>query len=104
MLFLEVLEEVFCNGWYSREVIFQLDKLYGSIRVEAAIMLIRSVTSGEWRKLISSKRDYNKFFNELLSNVLKAYTPDQYAALFYAASILDYNYREKVFNHFAVPA
>ena len=103
-LFPEVLEEVLYNGWYGREVIVQLDKLYGSIGVEAAIMLVRSLTSGDRRKLISSKRDYNKFFNEFLSNVLKAYTPDQLAALFYAASILDNNYRERVFNHFAVSA
>ena len=100
----EVLEEVLYNGWYGREVIVQLDKLYGSIGVEAAMMLVRSLTSGDWRKLISSRRDYNKFFNEFLNNVLKTYTPDQLAALFYAASILDNNYRERVFNHFAVPA
>ena len=81
-LFPEVLEEVLYNGWYGREVIVQLDKLYGSIGVEAAIMLVRSLTSGDCRKLISSKRDYNKFFNEFLSNVLKAYTPYQLAALF----------------------
>ena len=99
-----MLEEVLYNGWYGREVIVQLDKLYGSIGVEAAMMLVRSLTSGDWRKLISSRRDYNKFFNEFLNNVLKTYTPDQLAALFYAASILDNNYRERVFNHFAVPA
>ena len=39
-----------------------------------------------------------------MSNVLRTYTPDQIAALFYAASILDNNHRERVFNHFAVPA
>ena len=52
-LFPEVLEEVLYNGWYGREVIVQLDKLYGSIGVEAAIMLVRSLTSGDRRKLIS---------------------------------------------------
>ena len=67
-------------------------------------MLVRSLTSGDRRKLIRAKRDYNKFFNEFLSNVLKAYTPDQLAALFYAGSILDNNYRERVFNDIAVPA
>ena len=103
-LFPEVLEEVLYNGRYGREVIVQLDKLDGSIGVEAAIMLVRSLTSGYWRKLISSNRDYNKFFNKFFSNVLKAYTPDQLAALFYAASILDNNYRERLFNHLAVPA
>ena len=67
-------------------------------------MLVRSLTNGHWRKLISSRRYYIRFFNEFLSNVLKAYTLDQLAALFYAASILNNNYRERVFKHFAVPA
>ena len=39
-----------------------------------------------------------------MGNVLQAYSPDQLAALFYAASILDNNYRERVFNDFAVLA
>ena len=103
-LFCEGLEEVLYNGWSGREVIVQLDKLYGTIGNKAAIRQVRSLTSGEWRKLISSKSHYINFFNELLSNVFKAYTPDLLAALFFAASILDNNHRERVFNHFDVPA
>ena len=56
-LFPEVLEELFYNSWYGCEVIVQLDKLYGSICVEAAIMLVKSLISGDWRKLITSKTD-----------------------------------------------
>ena len=67
-------------------------------------MVVRSLTTGDWRKLISSKKDYNKFFNEFLNNDLNAYTPDQLAAIFHADSTLETNYRERVFNQFAVPA
>ena len=94
-----MLKEVHFNGWYGHEVIVQLDKLYGSIGIEAAIMLVRSLTSGDWRKLISSMRDYNKFFNEFLGNVLRTYTPDLLADIFYAASKPDNHYRKRVFIH-----
>ena len=46
-------------------ILFSLT-LYVCIAVEAAIMLVRSLTSGDWPKLISSKRDYKTFFNEFV--------------------------------------
>ena len=84
-------------------ILFSLT-LYVCIAVEAAIMLVRSLTSGDWPKLINSKRYYKKFFNEFVSTVRKAFFPDLLPALFDGASIMESNHRERVFNHFAVPA
>ena len=48
-VFPEVWEEVLYNHWYGREVIVQPDKVYGGIGIEAAIIMVRALTSGEWR-------------------------------------------------------
>ena len=99
-----VLEEVLYNGWYGRQVLVNLEKLYGTIGVEAAVILAKSLTSGKWRNGIYSKRDYNKFFNEFYCNVLKVYTADQVAAIFYAASVSDTTYGERILTTFNDPS
>ena len=99
-----VLEEVLYNGWYGRQVLVNLEKLYGTIGVEAAVILAKSLTSGKWRNGIHSKRDYNKFFNEFYCNVLKVYTADQVAAIFYAASVSDTTYGERILTTFNDPS
>ena len=98
-----VLEEVLYNGWYGRQVLVNLEKLYGTIGVEAAVILAKSLTSGKWRNGIHSKRDYNKFFNEFYCNVLKVYTADEVAAIFYAASVSDSTYGERILTTFNDP-
>ena len=98
-----VMEEVLYNQWYGREVLVNLQKLFGTIGVEAAVILAKSLTTGKWRNGIQSKRDYNKFFNEFYCNVLKVYSPEQVAAIFYAASITDSKYGERVLGAFSNP-
>ena len=41
-----VLEEVLYNDWYGRQVLVNLEKLYGTIGVEADVILAKSLTSG----------------------------------------------------------
>ena len=98
-----VLEEVLYNGWYGRQVLVNLEKLYGTIGVEAAVILAKSLTSGKWRNGIHSNRDYNKFFNEFYCNVLKEYTADEVADIFYAASVSDPTYGERILTTFNDP-
>ena len=98
-----VMEEVLYNQWYGREVLVNLQKLFGTIGVEAAVIMAKSLTTGKWRNGIQSKREYNKFFNEFYCNVLKVYSPEQVAAIFYAASITDATYGERVLGTFSDP-
>ena len=44
-----VMEEVLYNQWYGREVLVNLQKLFGTIGVEAAVILAKSLTTGKWR-------------------------------------------------------
>ena len=44
-----VMEEVLYNQWYGREVLVNLQKLFGTIGVEAAVIMAKSLTTGKWR-------------------------------------------------------
>ena len=66
-----------------------LQLLLGSNAVEAAVIMAKSFTTGEWRNGIQSKREYSTFFNEFYCIVFKVYSPEQVAAIIYAASITD---------------
>ena len=81
----------------------KLQNVFGTIGVEAADILAKSLTIGKWRNRIQSKRDYHKFFNAFYCNLPKVYYPEQVAAIFYAASITDTKYVERVLGAFSNP-
>ena len=98
-----VMKKVLCNQWYGCEVLVNLQMLFGTIGVEAAVILAKSLTTEKLRNGIQSKKNYNMLFKEFYCNVLKVYFPEQVAAIFYATSITDCKYGERVLGAFRNP-